>query len=137
MPNYIMFQIGVDMPSTNNELRDSCRSHVPPAVQKYSHELLELISKKVNREPKVPKSTKHLNVKFDAPVRTETKAILLLENGLKKCDIKVKVSKTKHSQSRLFLAAGNDVKSAKEVRIECDTYAELFKKLTKVPIARK
>lgn len=35
LPNNVLFQIGKDMPTTRNELRDSCRCHVPPAVQKY------------------------------------------------------------------------------------------------------
>jgi len=32
LPNHVLFQIGRDLPTTRNELRDSCRAHVPPAV---------------------------------------------------------------------------------------------------------
>lgn len=32
LPNHTLFQIARDLPLTKNELRDSCRAHVPPAV---------------------------------------------------------------------------------------------------------
>lgn len=65
-PNHIMFQISKDLPKTANELRDSCRATLPPAVQKYQNDLLSLIKQKVERKPKEVKSTVNLNIKFDA-----------------------------------------------------------------------
>ena len=35
LPNHIMFQIGKDLPTTQNELRDCCRNNVPTLVFKY------------------------------------------------------------------------------------------------------
>ena len=50
LPNHILFQIGRDLPKTKNELRDSCRAQVPPAIQKYQDEILHLIQRKLDKK---------------------------------------------------------------------------------------
>jgi hypothetical protein len=52
LPNHTLFQIARDLPLTKNELRDSCRAHIPPAILKYQDELLHLIKQKLDK--KVP-----------------------------------------------------------------------------------
>lgn len=50
LPNHTLFQIARDLPLTKNELRDSCRAHIPPAVQKYQDDLLALIKMKLEKK---------------------------------------------------------------------------------------
>jgi len=32
LPNHVMFQISKDLPKTINEMKDSCRANMPPAI---------------------------------------------------------------------------------------------------------
>jgi ribonuclease D len=36
MPNHVIFQIAKDMPTTMNELRDSCRANMTTVIMKYA-----------------------------------------------------------------------------------------------------
>jgi exosome complex exonuclease RRP6 len=36
MPNHVLFQIAKDMPTTMNELRDSCRTNMTSVIMKYA-----------------------------------------------------------------------------------------------------
>jgi len=62
MPNHVLFQICQDLPSTLNELRDSCRSNMTTILMKYQTDLIEFINERVQRA-----LTKQVNthVKFD------------------------------------------------------------------------
>jgi len=65
LPQHTLFQIARDLPTTKSELRDSCRAHIPPAIQKYQDELLALIKqklvKKVSDKVQVAKETLNIN----------------------------------------------------------------------------
>jgi len=37
---------------------------VPPAVQKYQNQLLQLIEKQIDKKPKAARNSAHLNIKF-------------------------------------------------------------------------
>ena len=65
MPKHILFQIGRDLPRSRNDLRDSCRAHVPPAVQKYEESLLSLIQTTLQKQPKRKETTPPKKLKID------------------------------------------------------------------------
>lgn len=67
MPNYVLFQIARDLPSSRNELKDSCRGNMSPVIFKYQDELIEFIAKK-KLKPSIKNEAdpkKSLNIKFD------------------------------------------------------------------------
>ena len=47
MPNHVLFQIGKDLPTTINELRDCCRSNMTPVISRYETELVHFLQERI------------------------------------------------------------------------------------------
>eukprot|EP00347_Sterkiella_histriomuscorum_P018705 403344491 len=60
IPNHIMFQMGKDLPTTRNQIKDCCRSNITGIILKYQDLIIQEINKKINN-PK--NNSKH--IKFD------------------------------------------------------------------------
>ena len=114
LPNHTMFQICKDLPTTINELRDCCRSQVPPAVMKYQDQLIHLIARQIGKKPKVQQTAAHLNIKFTQATAVAKSAnpetsqlqsadLMVLSKSLKENRIKIRVQKGKKGEeSRIF-----------------------------------
>lgn len=117
LPNHTLFQIARDLPTTKNELRDSCRAHIPPAIQKYQDDLLSLIKpkleKKISDKVKVAQEKHNINfaqqafpkatlAKQTATVKSEkSEGKLVLDPSSKLPSTKIKMAQAQPS-SRLF-----------------------------------
>jgi exosome complex exonuclease RRP6 len=67
MPNHVLFQLGKDMPTTVNELRDCCRANMSTLIMKYGDDLIKVIRDKIDR---VKGKQINTHIKFDEVKRT-------------------------------------------------------------------
>ena len=61
MPNHVLFQFGKDLPTTRNQIKDSCRNNMTGIIMKYQDMFIEQINKKLTH----PKP-KNQHIKFDS-----------------------------------------------------------------------
>lgn len=61
MPNHVLFQMCKDLPTTMNEVRDSCRANMTPVIMKYMDQIVQVM-KSTLEKVKQPKGN---HVKFE------------------------------------------------------------------------